>query len=144
MRASTHLALWTVGALALAVLPALAQEAPRTDDNAALVPESTLTPEETAILANALVFDPAALATPPRKPLPLPGRSGKDYDVTRTEKLDGSTTIVVKQPLQTEWSNSVGADLGPLDSRRRGAFDLPLPTARDDPGSGAAWASMGV
>jgi hypothetical protein len=103
-----------------------------------------LTPEETEILAKALVFDPSALASPPKRPLRLPGTSDKDFDVTRTEKLDGSTTVVVKQPLQTEWSNSVGADLGPPDSRRRGAFDQPLPTARNDSGSGAAWASMGV
>jgi hypothetical protein len=94
------------GALALAALPAFAQDSAQTD-NGALVPETPLTPEESAILGNALVFDPVALATPPKTPLRIPGTSGTGYDVTRTEKLDGSSTIVVKQPLQTEWSNSV-------------------------------------
>jgi hypothetical protein len=103
-----------------------------------------LTPEESAILGNALVFDPTALETPPKKTLRLPGTSDKGLDIIRTEKLDGSTTVVLKQPLQSEWSNSVGADLGPPDSRRRSVFDLPLPTPREDSGSGAAWASIGV
>jgi hypothetical protein len=142
MRASAHCALWTVGVLALVALPAFAQEAPQTHDSAALVPEAPLTPEESAMLGNALVFDPAALATPPKKALRLPGTSDKGFDVTRTEKPDGSTTVVVKQPLQTEWSNSVGADLGP--SSPRSAFDHPLPTTRDNSSSGAAWASVGV
>jgi hypothetical protein len=94
------------------------------------------------MLGNALVFDPEALATPPKKPLRLPGVSDKDLDITRTEKPDGSSTIVVKQPLQTDWSNSVGADLGPTSGRS--AFDHPLLTTRDSSPSGAAWASMGV
>jgi hypothetical protein len=143
MRASAHCALWTIGALMLAAPPAFAQE-PTQTDNTALTPEAPLTPEESALLANALVFDPAALATPPKKPLRLPGTSDKGFDVTRTEKADGSSTVVVKQPLQTEWSNSVGADLGPSNSNGGRAFDHPLPTARDGSSSGAAWASLGV
>jgi len=129
-----------VGALALAALPAFAQD-PAQTDNGALVPETPLTPEESAILGNALVFDPVALATPPKNPLRIPGTSGTGYDVTRTEKPDGSSTIVVKQPLQTEWSNSVGAELRPSNSG--GGFERPLPTTRDTP-AGAAWASVGV
>ncbi|HEY6699812.1 MAG TPA: hypothetical protein VI137_03190 [Pseudolabrys sp.] len=62
--------------------------------------------------------------------------------MSRTEKLDGSSTIVVKQPLQTDWNNSVGADLG--STRSRTPFDRPLPTTRDDFPSGSAWASVGV
>lgn len=140
MRTSAYCALWMAGALALAALPAFAQDFAQTD-NGALVPETPLTPEESAILGNALVFDPVALATPPKTPLRIPGTSGTGYDVTRTEKLDGSSTIVVKQPLPTEWSNSVGAELGPSNSG--GAFERPLPTPRDTP-AGAAWASVGV
>jgi hypothetical protein len=139
MRTSAYRALWMVGALVLAALPAFAQDSET--NNGALVPETSLTPEESAILGNALVFDPVALATPPKKPLRIPGTSGTGYDVTRTEKLDGSSTIVVKQPLQTEWSNSVGAELGPSNSG--GGFERPLPTTRDT-SSGAAWASLGV
>jgi hypothetical protein len=130
---------WAIGALMLAALPAFGQE-PDPAGNALLVPEAPLTSEESAILANALVFDPAALATPQKKPLRLPGTFNNGFDVTRTEKPDGSSTVVVKQPLQTEWSNSVGADLGPSTGS---AFDRPLSTTRDT-SPGVAWASVGV
>jgi len=143
MRANAHCALWTAGLLLVAPVAISAQDAPQpVDDSSALVPEAPLTPEESAVLGNALMFDPTALATPPKKPLRLPGVSNKDVDITRTEKLDGSSTVVVKQPLQTEWSNSVGADVGPTSTRS--AFDHPLPTTRDNSASGAAWASVGV
>jgi hypothetical protein len=86
MRAKAHCALWTAGLLLVAASAVLAQDAPQTvDDSSALVPEAPLTPEESAMLGNALVFDPAALATPPKKPLRLPGVSDKDFDITRTE-----------------------------------------------------------
>ena len=111
---------------------------------AELAPEAPLTPEESALLGNALVFDPAALATPPKKPLRLPGTSDKSYEVKRTEKPDGSTTVVVKQPLPTGWDNSVGADLAPSNTGAGAAYDRPLPTTRDGFGAGAAWASVGV
>jgi len=137
MRTGACRALWIVSVLA--ALPALAQEAAQTHREA-LAPETRLSAEEGAILGNALVFDPAALATPPNKPLRIPGMSGTGYDITRTEKPDGSTAVIVKQPLQTEWSNSVGADVGPTKS----AFDRPLPTARDNTPPGTAWASLGV
>jgi hypothetical protein len=140
MRANAHRALWTAGLLLVVPVAASAQDAPQTvDDSSALVPEAPLTAEESAMLGNALVFDPAALATPPKKPLRLPGVSDKDFDITRTEMPDGSSTVVVKQPLQTEWSNSVGADRGPTSDHS--AFDHPLPTTRDSSPSGAAWES---
>jgi hypothetical protein len=94
------------------------------------------------MLSNALIFDPAALAIPPKKPLRLPGLSdGKGFEVKRTEKPDGSATVVVKQPLQTEWDNSVGADLKPATGS---AYDRPLPSTRERAAGGAAWASVGV
>src|SRR5678815_6051123 len=69
-------------------------------------------------------------------------RDSNEYDITRTQKVDGSTTVVVKQPLQTEWSNSVGADLAPS---RPATYPLPLPTERNNGlPAGAAWASVGV
>jgi hypothetical protein len=141
-------ALWLVGALMLARLPAFAQEfGPTSEESAPTnndgpVAETPLTPEESTILGNALIFDPAALATPPKKPLRLPG-SGTGYDVTRTENVDGSSSVVVKQPLQTEWSNSVGANLGASNASRN-ALAQPLPTTRDNTPSGAAWVSLGV
>jgi hypothetical protein len=139
MRASAYCALRVAGALTLAVLPALAQE-PAQTNNDALIPEAPLTPEESAILGNALVFDPAALATPPKQSLRVPGGTG--YNVSHTQNLDGSSSIVVKQLLPTEWSNSVGANVGPSNSG--GAFGQPLPTTRESTPSGAAWASLGV
>jgi hypothetical protein len=131
MRASALRALFLIGALTLVAIPAQAQEA--TDG-------ASLSAEDRALLANALVFDPGAVMEAPMKSLRVPGaKSG--YDVTRTQKPDGSTTVVVKQPFQTEWSNSFGADLAP--SQR--AVDLPLPTDRDNGlPPGAAWASVGV
>ena len=79
MRASAHCALWMIGLLTLAASAAFAQDAqqPAETTGAELAPEAPLTPEESALLSNALVFDPAALATPPKKPLRLPGISDK-------------------------------------------------------------------
>src|SRR5262245_7812882 len=133
MRARVRCAVWTFGALVFAVMPALAQE------SADVAP---LSQEDSALLANALVFDPGALTTAPKKPLRLPGYRSGEYDITRTEKLDGSTTVVVKQLVQTEWSNSIGADLAPSMMT---AYPLPLPTERNNGmPAGAAWASVGV
>ena len=133
MRARVRRAVWMFGALALVAVPASAQES---------VEVAPMTPEDSALLANALVFDPAALATAPKKPLRLPGYRNSEYDITRTQKVDGSTTVVVKQPLQTEWSNSVGADLAPS---RPATYPLPLPTENNNGlPAGAAWASVGV
>jgi len=158
MRASARCALWIVGVLALAAPSAFAQEhvgqepagqesagqPPAENSDATLAPEKPLTAEESEMLANALVFDPAALATPPKKPLRFPGSSDQGYDVKRTEKFDGSSTVTVKQPLRVDWDNSVGADLGRSRSGTDDAFDHPLPTARDNAGASAAWASVGV
>lgn len=146
MRASAPCALWMIGMLVLAAPPVFAQDAPQSAETtgAELAPETPLTPEESALLGNALVFDPAVLATPPKKPLRLPAMSGKGYEIKRTEKLDGSTTVVVKQPLPTEWENSVGADLAASNTGASAAYDRPLPTTRDGFGAGAAWASVGV
>ena len=133
MRARVRRAVWMFGALALVAMPASAQESTEV---------APLTPEDSALLANALVFDPGALATEPKKPLRFPGYRNNEYDITRTQKVDGSTTVVVKQPLQTEWSNSVGADLAPSTPT---AYPLPLPTERNNGmPAGAAWASVGV
>jgi hypothetical protein len=135
-----------IGMLVLAAPPAFAQDAEQLPEptGAELAPEAPLTPEESALLGNALVFDPAALATPPRKPLRLPGTSDKSYELKRTEKPDGSVTVVVKQPLPTGWDNSVGADLAPSNTGASAAYERPLPTTREGFGAGAAWASIGV
>jgi len=137
MRVSASCALGMIGTIALAAMPALAQQ---TDNSAPLVPETPLTAEESALLGNALIFDPAALATPPKKPLHLPGYSeSRTYDIKRTDKADGSSTFVVKQPLQTDWENSAGADVRPANTGASSAFDRPLPSTRDGVTNGAAW-----
>jgi len=146
MRASAPCALWMIGTLVLAAPTAFAQDAqqPTATAGAELAPEAPLTPEESALLSSALVFDPAALAMPPKKPLRIPGTSDKSYDVKRTEKPDGSTTVVLKQPLPAGWENSVGADLPASNTDASAGFDHPLPSTRDGFGAGAAWASVGV
>src|SRR5215475_5071607 len=94
MQANTFCMLLASGALALAACPAIGQDAPASDsNNAVLVPESRLTPEESAMLGNALVFDPLALAEPLKKSLRIP--SDRGYAVTRSDKPDGSSTFVV-------------------------------------------------
>jgi hypothetical protein len=67
MKANVLCVLLTTGALEFAAWPAIGQDAPPSDsNNAVLVPETTLIPEESAMLGNALVFDPLALAEPPK------------------------------------------------------------------------------
>jgi hypothetical protein len=107
-----------------------------------------LTPDESAVLGNALLFDPANLAaTTSARPLRLPSLSKpRDLTVNGTERPDGSSKVVVKQPLATaDWDANVGADLStaapPPTSFEPGK---PFPGTVDDHGSGAAWASVGV
>jgi len=66
-------------------------------------------------------------------------------DINRTDQADGSSTVVVKQPLPVDWDVKVGADLklGPPPSTTF-APGKPLPGDADDRTSGAAWASLGV
>lgn len=129
-------------ALVLAESVAMAQESsqgisPESDD------ATPLTAADSALLGSALIFDPAALVPAPDKPLRLPNAESKGLDVTHTVKPDGSRSIEIKQPLRTDWANSVGADLSATSSRPSSEFD-PLPTTRDAVGTGAAWASIGV
>ncbi len=154
-------------ALAAAPVAAMAQDVGQQDvgkqsvgqaaDAAALPSDAaaaTATPEivplseqESAALANALVFGPAlSTGAKPAKPLRLPGLSDPHgLDVSRTDKPDGSSTVVVKQPLASEWGAHVGADLGP-DPAEPPAYrpDKPLPVIRDGRGSGSAWATVGL
>ncbi|HEX3710891.1 MAG TPA: hypothetical protein VHV56_13520 [Pseudolabrys sp.] len=100
------------------------------------------------ILSRALIFDPTSLAgTAASSPLKLPGMPApKSMDVSRTDQPDGSSTVVVKRPLATEWASTVGADLNlaatPPESVR--AATQSVPGALYNAGSGAAWASVGV
>lgn len=111
MRPSAILrAAWVIAALAC--VPAAAQEADITDE--ATPPADTpLTPEESAALGHALLFDPTNFAvSKPAKPLRLPGLNDPNkFDVSHSGKPDGSSTLVLKQPLASEWDAKVGADL---------------------------------
>jgi hypothetical protein len=77
MRARICRALWMFGALALVAVPVSAQESTEV---------APVTPEDSALLANALVFDPAALATAPKKPLRRPGYRNSEYDINARRK----------------------------------------------------------
>ncbi len=104
-------------------------------------------PKTAAALANALAVDPADTWTAaPARPLRLPSlSSAKGLDVSRADRPDGSSTVILKQPLPTEWDAKVGADLGlaatPSEVYQPGQ---PMPGLRESGGSGAAWASLGV
>ena len=147
-------------ACALAITPAAAQsdESQSTivnadtpanaDDPAAAVPsDPAAAPVDDATLADALTFDPSILASAnPAKPLHMPGMTEpKGLDVNRTDRPDGSSTVSLKQPLATDWDTQVGADIGlaanPPPTEQP---DQPLPVTADNPGSGAAWASVAV
>ena len=134
---------WTMVALvcALTAAPALALDL----STAAEPPALPLTPEESAALENALLFDLTTLnAAAPAKPLRRPSLSeAKGLDVSHAAKPDGSRTVVVKQPLASEWDAKIGADLGlgptPADAHRPSRL---MPD--DGGGTGAAWATIGV
>jgi hypothetical protein len=109
-------------------------------------PEPMLSPEDAAIIDQALAVDAASFASAPAKPLRLPAlRANKDLDLSRTDRPDGSGTFTVKKPLAAEWGANIGADLGlAADAPQGYGPDNPLGVTRNDRGSGAAWATLGV
>lgn len=152
---------WTIAVFvcALLVAPAGAQDAggpayaiasppSNPTDEATPTNETPLTPEESTMLGNALIFDPTTLAnSKPAKSLRLPGSNNPDkFDVSHSDKPDGSSTLTLKQPLATtDWDAKVGADLnlaGAPSIDNQPNKPLPLLTGSQD--TGAAWASVGV
>lgn len=122
-------------------LPEVSIDAPTVD-----VTEPTLSAEDNAIIDNALAVDPASFIHAPAKPLRLPTlANSKALDLKRTDRPDGSGTVIVKKPLAPEWDANVGADLG-LAANTPSVYDPrnPLGVTRNDRSSGAAWASVGV
>jgi len=152
---------WLAGTIACGFVatPAAAQDAPAAafdtlapPENPVVAPdpqaETPLTPEEADALGNALAFDPKNLAdAKPAKTPRMPSLTNPDkFDISRNGKPDGSSTLVVKQPLTTsEWDAKVGADLNlapaPSDIYQP-SKPLPVTSAAQD--SGVAWASVGV
>jgi hypothetical protein len=126
---------------------ARAQDAPAQADQPSSSADAEISPEDSALLGKILTFDSATSDSPaPPKKLRLPSLPGRpSLNVVRTDKSDGSSTVVLKQPLPTEWDAQVGADLGvaanTAESYQRGQ---PLPGSNLDRNSGAAWASVGV
>lgn len=108
--------------------------------------EPALSPEDSAIIDKALALDPNSFANAPVKPLRLPSLANtKGLDLSRTDRPDGSGTVIVKKPLGTDWDANVGADLGlAANAPQSYGPNNPLGVTRNDRGSGAAWASLGV
>ncbi len=115
--------------------------------DAAKAADAPLTPEEEAAVSNALIFDPSTfMSSKPIKPLRQLQTSGpRNLDVSRTDKPDGSSTVIVKKPLATEWDATVGADLN-LAATPPASYgpDLPSSATANNAGSGVAWASIGL
>ncbi len=101
--------------------------------------------EDNEIIDKALALDPSSYLNAPARPLRLPAlASTKGIDLSRTDRPDGSGTVVVKKPLASEWDANVGADLGFAADTPYG-YDPknPFGVNRKDR-AGAAWASVGV
>jgi len=118
------------------------------DETADEASAKPLTPSESAVLGNALLFDPANLMdNKPAPKLRLPSLTKpRDLSVNGSENPDGTSKVAIKQPVVAdEWDANVGADLKtaapPPTSFEPGK---PLPATVDDRGSGAAWASVGL
>ncbi len=75
------------------------------------------------------------------RPGPIQNRSTSRAPITRT----APAPWIVKKPLPINWDAKVGADLG-LATNSPSGYDPrnPLQIRRDDPGPGAAWASLKV
>jgi hypothetical protein len=108
--------------------------------------DAELAPEEQDALRNVLSgmsSDPYNAQT---KTLRTPSlKSTKNFDMSRTDRPDGSSNIVLKQPLPIDWDAKVGADLG-LRAAPSITYtpDPWMSGSRDQRGSGAAWASVGL
>ncbi len=139
---------------ALAMMPAAAQsDSPAAADEAPLAtnagdaPAADAVPGDSLGLDDFLSFDASTLAdTTPAKRLRVPALPPpKPLDVTRVESPDGSSTVSLNKPLPTEWDAKVGAEIGLAATPREiDQPGKPLPGTADNPGSGAAWASVAV
>lgn len=104
-----------------------------------------LSAEDNSIIDKALAADPASYLNAPARPLRLPALAGtKGLDLSRTNRPDGSGTVVVKKPLASEWDANVGADIGYAADMPYGHDPKnPLGVTRNERG-GAASASVGL
>lgn len=105
-----------------------------------------LTPEEQEALRTILNNTPTVSYDAPAKKLRTPAlKQTKNFDMSRTDKSDGSSSLALKQPLPIDWDAKVGADIGlrPAPSITN-APDPWISGSPDQRGSGAAWASVGL
>lgn len=105
-----------------------------------------LTPEEQEALRNILNNTPSVAVDGPAKQLRAPTfKQLKKFDMSRTDKPDGSSNLTLNQPLPIDWDAKVGADIGlrPAPSITN-APDPWMSGSRDQHDSGAAWASVGL
>lgn len=137
---------WLAAATAQAQDVRITAPAPGVPD----VEAQPLTPQESELLGQALLFDPGSLTgSKPARSLSRHALSAPALDVKGTDKPDGSSAVVIKQPLSIDAAaidSSVGADVTTAAQpsiiyQPRG----PLPgTGAADAGSAAAWATVGV
>jgi hypothetical protein len=108
--------------------------------------DAELTPEEQEALRNLLSNAPAVSADAPAKQLRTPTlKQTKKFDMSRTDKSDGSSNLTLKQPLPIDWDATVGTDLGLRNAPSiTNSPDPWMSGSRDQRGSGAAWASVGL
>ena len=127
--------------LVSAVAPALAQEQAPPDTVTAA---DAATDVDDAELGAALQYNLTPSPDAPVKALKHPSLAApKSYDLSDKTAADGSTTYSIKKTLPTDWSTSIGADLGTgAPSEPYYQPDRPIAPARNN--TGAAWASLGV
>lgn len=108
--------------------------------------DSEVTPEERDALRNILNNAAADPFTTPAKTLRAPAlKQTKKFDMNRTDNSDGSSKLTLNQPLPVDWDAKVGADIGLRDAPSiTNAPDPWMSGSRDQRGTGAAWASVGV
>ena len=105
-----------------------------------------LTPEEQEALRNILNNAPTVSYDAPAKQLRTPTlKQTKKFDMSRTDKSDGSSSLALKQPLPIDWDAKVGADIGLRNAPSiTNTPDPWMSGSPDQRGSGAAWASVGL
>lgn len=116
------------------------------EDSTTQPPETPLTPEEAAVLANALTSDPATLDARPAKSLRLPGSAkGDQIGYSHSAKPDGGGTMAMTKPFAGDWDAKIGADVTRTPDRSAGYWPAQQPViSSGTQDSGAAWASVGM
>jgi hypothetical protein len=146
-RCARHSAGCLLFVVSLALTAPVAAQDVRIEPHVTPPPDAPLTPEESATLERTLNFDALALSSNgPARSLSDPTLTRPQHlDVSRSEHVDGSSTVTVKRSLSSDWNAKVGADVDvaavPTTTYEPGK---PLPSTATGKPSGAAFASLGV